>query len=317
MADEYIPRNPGDLITAEDWNELQTKIQQDIVTKVQVGKEEVIKTGVSRADNADKFDQKTPKEWTDELDQRYAPKIHNHEGQTVRFQCFKRFTANTPTTFIYHNLGQFPIVDIYPLAPVPKKVMQSPDIEPSDDKPIKFFLYYHKEEADKFTLKAQVYRQQIELGVPLAAILTEYGVQWQEDDTLEDVRNGLWAKLFSGENDTITYASSPWIKEQIIERSTIKQLINGGEWQDIRLVFLPHKYNVTFAQLNYPQPVGDSLAGGASIQEESVPSYTWPGLIRCDHVNYNTLFLGIASLNNQAPNIPDDSPVDVMVLMRI
>ena len=30
----YISRNPGDSITAEDWNALQTKIQDDIAKQV-------------------------------------------------------------------------------------------------------------------------------------------------------------------------------------------------------------------------------------------------------------------------------------------
>jgi hypothetical protein len=309
MSDEYIRRDPGDLITAEDWNEVQKKIQEDIGNKIQSAKEEITETGVSRADDADKFDKKTPKDWTDELDERYAPKSHDHEGQNVRFKCFKRFTQTTPTAFIHHDLGQFPLVDIYALAPVPQEVMESEDVQSSDGKPIKFFLYYHKEEADKFKLKARVYREEIELGIPLEAVLSEYGVEWEEDDTLEDVRNELWKKLFAPQNDTISYASSPWIRQKCIERLKIKKLIDGGEWGDIRLVFIPHKYELIFAQLNYP-------SGEVSEKKESTSSLTWiwNGLIRFDHVNYNTLFLAVLT---EISEIPDDAPLDLMVLLRI
>ena len=31
----YIPHNPGDLITAEDWNDVQKKIKEDIAKQIQ------------------------------------------------------------------------------------------------------------------------------------------------------------------------------------------------------------------------------------------------------------------------------------------
>ena len=76
----YIDRNPGDLITAEDWDEVQVKIKEDIANQLKAAKDDVLHgaTPVDHAINADKFDNKTPKNWTDELDQRYAAKTHDH-----------------------------------------------------------------------------------------------------------------------------------------------------------------------------------------------------------------------------------------------
>src|SRR5687768_3703309 len=52
MSDQpqpYIARNPGDLISAEDWNDLQKKIRADIAKQVKDARDLITKEGVSRA----------------------------------------------------------------------------------------------------------------------------------------------------------------------------------------------------------------------------------------------------------------------------
>jgi hypothetical protein len=312
MANEttpYISRNPGDLITAEDWNDVQVKIQEDMQNQIEVAKEQITETGVKRADNADKFDNKTPKAWTDELDERYAPKVHDHEGQTVYLRYHKRFAKDTPSAFLHHKLGRFPLVDIYGLWPVSDEVTTSDEVESSDGSPVKFFLYYHHEEADKFGLNVKVYRERVPLGLPIATVLDEYGVAWEEDDTLQDVRNDLWHKLFAQPNDEISHASSPWIEDKIIERLTIQELIKNDEWPDIRLAFRPLRTVWTRLPLVRREAVP---VGVAAVPEEEVTP--WAGFnTAVTHVNYDTLLI-----EPYYPDaIPEDAFFDVMLLLRI
>lgn len=311
MADEttlYISRNPGDLITAEDWNDVQAKIKEDMQNQIESAKEEIKETGVDRADNADKFDNKTPKEWTDELDGRYAPKVHDHEGQTVYHRYHKRFAKDIPRAFLHHELGRFPLVDIYGLWPVSDEVTTSTEVESSDGSPVKFFLYYHHEETDKFGLNVKVYRERVPLGLPIATVLDEYSVEWEEDDTLQDVRNDLWDRLFAQPNDEISHASSPWIEEKSIERLTIRELIENDEWPDIRLAFRPQKLEAMVMPFIHREAERAEVAAapgvGVTPQVTAMP---------VTHVNYDTLLVELLDPDG----IPEESFLDVMLLLRI
>ncbi len=310
MANEttpYLSRNPGDLVTAEDWNEVQELIKEDIQNQIGAAKEEIKKTGVERADNADKFDNKTPKEWTEVLDERYAPKVHNHEGQTVYLRYHKRFTKDTPSAFIHHELGRFPLVDIYGLWPVSDEVTTSDEVESSDGLPVKFFLYYHHEEVDEFGLNVRVYRERVPLGLPIATVLDEYGVEWEEDDTLQDVRNDLWPRLFGQPNDEMSHASSPWIEEKCIERLKIRELIENDEWPDIRLAFRPQKIEAMLMPFVQREAEGEVAAAPG----EGVTPEVWA--IPVTHVNYDTLLVELLTPDE----IPQDIVLDVMLLLRI
>lgn len=300
MTEEYIKHNPGDLITSENWNEMQIKIKKDIEDKIKSAKEQIKETGVDKAGSADKFDNKTPKDWTDELDQRYAPDVHDHEGQTVYRRYYKRFTKDTPTAFLHHKLGRFPLVDIYELLPVSNKVTTNADIESSDGNPTKFFLYYHHEEADEYEMNVKVYREKVPLGIPLETVLTECGVEWEDDDTLQDVRNDLWEKLFNLPNDEISHAFSPWIKNN--ERLKISELKENDEWPDIRLAFRPQKLEVISRPNNF-------VRGEAVPTEDDRQVAPAPILIPVTHINYDTL---LAEITGDL-----DASIDMMLLLRI
>ena len=88
----YIPQEPGNLITAEDWNELQEKIQDDIESKIADSEQKIKTEGVDQAGNADKFAEDTPDAWIEKLNELYAPKVHDHEGQSEYRRFIKQFT---------------------------------------------------------------------------------------------------------------------------------------------------------------------------------------------------------------------------------
>ena len=192
MADEcthYIPRNPGDLITAEDWNDLQCEVQKDIRNTAEQTKAEIEESGVSRADNAEKFDSKSSKDWTDELDERYADKVHDHEEMAGYRRYIKRFTGDLDKVLIHHKLGRFPLVDVYRLERVVGEKASEEIREQFGH--CKLLFYYGHADADNFGLSHQVYREKVKLGLPLGQLLDELGVEYEDDDTIEDVLNDM------------------------------------------------------------------------------------------------------------------------------
>src|SRR5439155_17648833 len=92
---------------------------KDIAAEIEAAKDDIVHTtGVDKAKDSDEFDGKTAKEWTDELDERYALKAHDHEGQSVWRRYIKQFTPQVNEALLEHKLGRFPIVDTYELLTV-------------------------------------------------------------------------------------------------------------------------------------------------------------------------------------------------------
>lgn len=135
MANEttpYIIRNPGDLITSEDWNDVQLKVKEDIagqVGQVETALEEFKEAPV----DADTFDSKTSEEWKEDLDTRYAPLEHTHNG-VRRYQRYfldlETVLAGPPAglqpAVIIHNMGRNPVVQVYELLDLPIVSDESP-----------------------------------------------------------------------------------------------------------------------------------------------------------------------------------------------
>lgn len=296
----YIERHPGDLVTAEDWNKLQSEIQADIKQKVDKAKQEVIDGGVKRADNADKFDNKTPKNWTDELDQRYAPKVHDHEGMANYRRYFRRAdSAEEGYTLLEHGLGRFPLVDVYQLLDitVPSSISST-----NDNQVTKFLLYYGHEELDLLQQNTSTRRLPRRLlGSAWEPILAEYNVQYQDDDSLEDVFNDFLDAFFKlPAADEMAHQVSKWINDHRDNR-TIADLKKRGEWDDLRWVVLPQKL----------------LVGGAPILP---PSGTAPPpvLNQMDviHLNYNTTAIKYTGPTTTGTAGSNPVIIDLMILLR-
>jgi hypothetical protein len=130
MADQltpYIDRKPGDLITAEDWDDMQKKIKGDIANQIKAAKDDVLHgvTPVDHAVNSDQFDHKTPQNWTDDLDQRYALRVHDHEGAAnyqryfLELESIQAGGSELPPALLVHGMGRNPVAQIYQLNDLP------------------------------------------------------------------------------------------------------------------------------------------------------------------------------------------------------
>lgn len=144
MSDEYIRRNPGDLIAAEDWNAMQGKVKQDIAN--QVGQvQQALDEFKQKPVNADKFDGKSSSEWIEKLNQEYAPLDHEHNGVKRHQRYFveiekpyEGMPLSVKSVVIQHNMGINPLAQVYELMDLPIVDSSIPPGQPQSDKKYKF-----------------------------------------------------------------------------------------------------------------------------------------------------------------------------------
>jgi hypothetical protein len=257
MAEEkkqpYNLSRPGDLWTAEIWNDTQVKIKEDIDEKVNDLRYEIEKKGVKNADNAEHFGRATPEEWMDSFDKRYgavfAEKNHDHELKRAMF--FRTFSKKNALQTINHSFDGIPAIDIYYLSEIHEKGSSSSRITSNDGKNPKLLLL-KREEFDDF-LESYGSKDNINgAGFRLFYIMEKFNINFKESETLGDVRARLWQRLTTATNiNSFSYASSPLIEKDCNDNITIKALKSTGQINNIFLLFrltkdsrYPIKYTV-------------------------------------------------------------------------
>jgi hypothetical protein len=307
MADDttpYIAAKPGDLVTSENWNGVQVDIKKDIQSSIQDAEKKIKSEGVDKAKDAEKFASKAPTDWTNDLDQRYVLKTQYHDSQTIYRKYYRRFTSKITSAFIEHKLGQFPLVDIYELMPFPSIPLPTPPEDDSDTATstdlAKFVLYYEHEDLGMLGLEVQTLGgDRKKIGIPLKKALMEYGVKWEEDDSLDDVRGDLWNKISNPPNSAISHASSPWIKKKCDEGVTAERIMRKGEWDDIYLALMP-------AKCSNPSCLPTRTR---------VDNNTTSTPLKITHIDYDTILVEVMPDTNLQPS--PQPPLDVMLLLRI
>jgi hypothetical protein len=285
----WIPANAGDLITSDNWNDVQRYARADIkqsATDLE-GKIDDVSQGLQNVD-AVKFGGKTPDEWAEQ----FAPRIHDHEGQSVYRRYIKEFTQEVNKAFLMHKLGRFPIVDVYQLLNV---VNVNPDNLPANEKgrytDCKLLLYTSHTDIDRLNLMVSVYRDRVPLGLPFEQILGELEVQYDGNTSIADVVNDMWNAFRLDPNDEIKHCTTPWIDDCCERERTVDDLKRSGEWDDIYLAFAPVKC-ASCGQ--FASPDNNPLRFNVDIAQ----------------VNYDTLLI-------DAPNLVQNQVLDLMFLLRI
>lgn len=273
MASEYIPRKPGDLITAEDWNALQEKIQADIQQQVKKAMEEIIQQGVSRADNADQFNNQDSAAWIAQLDKRYAAQVHDHKD----LKAYQRYFLELETALagpsprlqpavIEHNMGRTPVVQVYELLELP---IQKKNGEAFTDVPNQRFCFcgpeFADDEANKLVTKAPDERpwgdsldevvEELARGIEVserealkAKFSDDYTLgAWLDDITRDFFVPGLAPRYFNAGFKSPIYKTQ-WVKDR--QKDKVSKLISDGEWRrgvqrstSPRLVYRPRLVN--------------------------------------------------------------------------
>jgi hypothetical protein len=295
MADPqpYIEAHPGELITAQAWNEVQVDIKKDIADEIEEAKEDIRHTGVDKAKDADEFAGKTPTEWTDELDQRYAPKTHDHEGQTVRRRYIKQFTPDVNEALLVHELGQFPLVDMYKLLPVTTA---------GDQKyaACKILFFASHADADELGLRVRVYRDRALRGIVFEHLAAEIGLEYTDDSSIADVIDDFWTQFMLDPNDEIEHCQTDWIDDCCEKNRTVGELKRAGDWDDLYIALNPQKCGLG-AELD----IGDNGALRPPTCRVEV-----------SHVNYDTLHI-LADTTNWPTEEGKPELLDLMLLLRI
>ncbi|HEV7377148.1 MAG TPA: hypothetical protein VGN95_20695 [Pyrinomonadaceae bacterium] len=241
----YIQRRPGDLLTAEDWNEIQRKIKEDIGKQIKEAVEKI--NHVPLADSAHKLDDQT----SDELAKAILEQArHELPKRTGYRRIFKRLTLGKES-IIKHDLGGYPLVDIYSLYPF--DVVCSEDDQKNQEQAF-FFLYHSSEKRIRFTPVGQTASQgpgvEIETsgGTPFrisfADMLAYYNVAYRDSSTLEDLETEFWDAFLVEPNDDFDDAErchSPWFDRCCGERRTVAELKSRGDWDELWFKVIPRK----------------------------------------------------------------------------
>jgi hypothetical protein len=290
----YIPRNPGDLLTAKDWDDMQVDIKKDMTSRISASEQKIKESGVNHAMDADEFAGKTADQWTAELDNRYAPKVHDHEGITSYRRYMKRFT-NDPgfdRLLLPHKLGRYPLVDAYELMPAASTINDQTQSFAS----CKLFFYYGNEDADTYGLWAVAYRDRVPLGLRFDPLLAELKVAYTDDTSIEDLLNDFWDALAKDPNDRIPHCHSPWTDECCERHRTVAQLKSSGQWDDLYLGIRPRK-----------------IAVGSVVSTPEGGTIPGTGIVQVTQANYDTLLVEVVEFPTDAGT---PRALDLMFLLR-
>ncbi len=249
----YVEYAPGDLITAESMNEMQTMICNDIHTHVEEGIASV--TSVETAENAEKLDGKTAEELCKEWLEKALAAIPARSGY---LKVFKRL-KDDEVAVIEHNLKTCPLVDIYRLLPF--EVVCAIDDDKSKQT-VNFFLYHTGEKKipdPESTAATKLPAVEIESSdfpvqfkTPLAEVLDMFDVPFTNDSSLGDLETELWKAMFAPPNDEFDmddYCHSPWFERCCREERTVESIKKKGDWDDLWLKIMPVK-TVNFQATN-------------------------------------------------------------------
>lgn len=291
MANEttpYISHNPGDLVTAEDWNEVQVKIKEDIAKQVNEAIDKI--NNVPNADNAAKLENKTADELSNDILEKARQELPTRTGYR---KLFKRLKLGDEKV-IKHDLEACPLVDVYQLEAF--EVVCSEDDE-KHTASVNFYLYHTSEKRVRFTPSGATTGSSVEIeptdGPPYRMafkdLLALYKVEYTETTSLGDLETEFWKAFFAAPNDKFDddqYCHSPWFDRCCGEKRTVKDLNQKGDWDDLWFKMMPRK------TINY------SGAAPASA----------PTQIQVVHFDFNTLGMTL---------LPGLKELKVMVLLKV
>jgi hypothetical protein len=295
MADNltpYITRNPGDMVTAEDWNEVQIKIKEDIGDQVQTAIGGI--QNVPHAGDADTLEGSTAQALKEEIIQAVLNQIPEKTGY---LRLFKKLEVSEET-IVEHNLNAFPLVDLYQLDYF--QVVASEDGYEYVTW-VNFYLYHSSEkrirfkEEDEPTSALQSIVIEPADGRPYRIsfqdMLDLYNVEYTEDTSLGDLETDFWDTFFAAPNDGFDddqYTHSPWFDRCCREEETVRSLKRKRNWDDIWFQMRPRK------TINYPYdpatgaPNAPVIGDDRENPEESMPAPTQVAVV---HFDLNTLGL--------------------------
>lgn len=286
----YLERTPGDLITAEDWNDMQRRVRKDIGDTTKKAVDQL--TRVQAAGNSDKLEGKSLSEVTDEVIRRAVQEIRSESGYRQLFKVLRVGEDN----IIKHDLHLCPLADLYQL-----DYFQVVCCEDKDTYPAWTTFYLHHEGEDRVRYAKGEQRGSLsiqpergpEFKMPFRELLSRYKVQYDDETSLSDVENDFWQALFSDPNDRFSddqYCHSPWFDKCCREEKTVGEAKRNGDWDDLFIQMRPRK------TINYP-------SGNAGPANDRVPPPERPAptQVQVTHYDFDTLGLRLLMPPVQPP----------------
>jgi len=268
--DPYVNAHPGDLITAQLFNGLQSTIRQDIADQVKKAID-ALKTVDNSGDSA-KLGGKTPKELEDEIVQRALAEIPKRTGYRMIFKKLDR----EDEAIIEHQLHAFPLVDLYQLDYF--QVICATGEEKADQQVgfVNFYLYHSDETSfadPNSPIPIQIEptdRDEHAFTIDFEKLLALYDVKYTDESNLRELETEFWKAFFKSPNDKFDrrqFCHSPWFEKCCGQRRTVGYLKAGGDWDDIQFQMRPRKVVHFAASPPPPSPVMDALPSAlADIQ---------------------------------------------------
>jgi hypothetical protein len=307
MADDpkpYVPHNPGDLITAEDWNDMQVDVRKDMAAQIATSIAGV--KDVDHASNADKIGGQSVSDLTKAiLDQVFAllPK------RTGYMQVFCNLELNTDK-IIQHNLKTYPITDVYQLDYFQVVCAKSSSAADSAAEWVQFYLYHGDEQ--RLRLPPSTVPIEIEtkpkyriLWKTLIDQLAEQKLlTYTDDTTLDDLDTDFWRAMFHDPNDEFdpdAYCHSPWFEKCCGEKRSVGDLKKHGDFDDIYLKVMPRK------TINFPIARMDgatNLVFGNPADGVDAGAAPEPTNIRVSHLDFDSVAVRLL----KAPVFPTPFP---------
>jgi hypothetical protein len=309
----YIQRVPGDMVTAEDWNGVQLKVQEDIAAQVKKAIGEI--TNVPNAGDAAKLGGKTPEEWQKET---IAKALAEIPGRTGYQMLFKRLKADDDYKVINHGLKACPLVDIYQLdyfkAVCPKGHGEKCKAW------VNFYLYHSDE--GTISVKTNNAAEEIEIEsttsqpfkINFVDMLERYRVEYDNKKSLEDLETEFWRALFRDPNDKFEakqYCHSPWYEKCCGEKRTVGELKEEGSWNEMWVKMVPRK------TINYLTPV----AGGVPAAILATAVQPAPTQVEVVHFDFERVGLKLLAKpvypSEVLAEIKNKQELKVMVLLKV
>jgi len=287
----YVSQNPGDLITAEAWNDVQKRIKEDIGRRIGEAIGKIIV--VPNAENAYKLQNKTAEELAQEIVRRALQEIPKRTGYQ---KLFKRLKGQEEKA-IEHKLETCPLVDVYALDAFP--TVCSEDEQKTKETTTLFYLYHTSEKkiryapsggaAETVTIEETDHTP---FRIAFKDLLALYHVTYTEDSTLDDLETEFWKAFFADPNDQFDddqYCHSPWWDRCCGDRRTVAELKKRGDWDDLWLKMAPRK------TINY-------------TQSGTTPPTVVPDKTQVVHFDLNTVGVKYLAASGELP---------VMLLLKV
>jgi hypothetical protein len=264
MQDEmspYKPAEPGEVLTAEKWNRMQVCIKEDVRATSRAAAEAIER--VAEAGNAETLDGRSAAELTEDIARNVLDQVRDRRGYLEVFRVLQVGEESV----IEHELGAFPLVDVYQLDYFPVVCCEDKEEYPA------WTTFYTCQGADERTQRyagAGGAKRRLEIqprdaprwGVPFLEFMERYKVPFEPDLSLEAMESKVWEAFFQSPNEEFhdnQICHSPWFDKCCREGKTMRDLKRSGDLEGLVVQFRPCR-TINYPSSEPPWPVDPAKA---------------------------------------------------------